>query len=236
MTQTPSQNPSLLWSHSIEAIAFDMDGLMVNTEDLYTIVGQRILQRRGKDFTPELKKEMMGLPAPGAFQVMIDWHRLSDSPAQLQTETEEVFTGLLDSRLEALPGLFELLDWAEQQALPKCVATSSSHQFARKVLSGIEVLDRFQFVITAEDVPHGKPAPDIYLAAAGKLGVEPQNMLVLEDSQHGSTAGVASGACTVAVPGDHSRDHDFSRVCFIAHSLQDPTIFRILDSSNNSNH
>jgi beta-phosphoglucomutase-like phosphatase (HAD superfamily) len=83
-------------------------------------------------------------------------------------------------------------------------------------------------VVTAEDVQHGKPSPDIYLQAAERMGVAPYEMLVLEDSHHGSRAGVASGACTIAVPGEHSQDHDFSGVFLRAQSLADPGILRAL--------
>lgn len=224
MSEEQRHRNSTLWAHPIEAIAFDMDGLMVNTEDLYTIVGDRILQRRGKRFSDELKRKMMGLPGPQAFQIMIEEHQLSDTPDILAAETEEIFPSLLASDLEVLPGLLELLDWIETREIPKCVATSSSHRFAAEVLHHAEIGDRFDFVITAEDVPSGKPSPDIYLAAAERMGTLSERMLVLEDSQHGSTAGVRSGACTVAVPGEHSRDHDFSHVAWVADSLGDEQI------------
>jgi HAD superfamily hydrolase (TIGR01509 family) len=121
-----------------------------------------------------------------------------------------------------------LLDYLDQRQIPSCVATSSSHGFARQVLELVGIRQRFQFVVTAEDVLQGKPFPDIYLEAAHRLNVQPWEMLVLEDSHHGSCAGVAAGACTIAVPGDHSSDHDFSRVHYRANSLADPRIIEIL--------
>ena len=95
---------------------------------------------------------------------------------------------------------------------------------AKRVLEIVNLEHRFDFVVTADDVAQGKPAPDIYLLAAERMGVGPQHMLVLEDSQHGSTAGLASGACTIVVPGPHSHDHDFSGVAHRAVSLADPAI------------
>lgn len=212
------------WQHPIRAVAFDMDGLMVNTEELYTIVGETILQRRGSHFTPELKNRMMGLPGSVAWQVMIDAENLPDSIETLATESDEIFEGLLPTRLEMLPGLEELLELLEQHQIPRCVATSSSHRFAELVLTQIDVLERMAFVVTADDVAHGKPAPDIYLAAANRMSVLPENMLVLEDSHIGTRAGITSGACTIAVPGDHSHSHDFTGVAAIATSLADPLI------------
>lgn len=219
------------WSEPIRGVAFDMDGLMVNTEELYTIVGERILGRRGKTFSHQLKKSMMGLPGNVAWQVMIDSEDLSDSISSLDAEAQDVFAELLPERLEALPGLFDLLDYLDSAGLPRCVATSSSRQFARQVLGQINALDRVDFVVTAEDVRQGKPAPDIYLEAARRLDVRSGCMLVLEDSQTGARAGVAAGACTIAVPGEHSQDHNFEAVYRQARSLADPIIRRTLQAT-----
>lgn len=216
------------WAHAIQAVAFDMDGLMVNTEDLYTDVSERILGRRGRTFSKDLKSSMMGLPPARAFEVMIEWEGLDDSVATLAAETEAEFNAILSTRLELLPGLQELLEELDIRQLPRCVATSSTEMFAEKVLGTAGVRHRVDFVITAEHVDNGKPAPDIYLAAADRMGVEVQQMLVLEDSHHGCCAGIAAGACTIAVPGDHSRDHDFSRAHCVADTLADRRIRKLL--------
>lgn len=216
------------WAHRIRAVAFDMDGLMVNTEDLYTIVGETILARRGRKFTRELKNCMMGLPGAKAWQLMIDHEQLTDSTLALAEESDEVFSSLLTSQLQTLPGLIELLDHLDAQGTRRCVATSSSRKLADQVLRIADVLQRVEFVVTAEDVEHGKPAPDIYREAARRMGVEPHEMMVLEDSHHGSRAGIAAGACTIAVPGEHSRDQDFGGVCAQAASLTDPVIHALL--------
>lgn len=217
-----------VWSKFIRAVAFDMDGLMVNTEELYTQVGETILSRRGRTFTRELKNAIMGLPGPLAYQAIIETENLDTTPEILERESNEIFAELLPHRLRPLAGLLDLLDVLEARNTPMCVATSSSRRFAIDVLSGIDVLNRMQFIVTAEDVQHGKPAPDIYLAAAKQLQVLPDELLVLEDSHHGTRAGIASGACTIAVPGDHSLDHDFAGVFYVASSLADPFILNLL--------
>lgn len=216
------------WAYPIEAIAFDMDGLLVNTEDLYTEVGATLLQRRNRQFSKALKNAMTGLPGPQAFAVMIDWEGLDDTPEILAAESTEVFANLLPDRLRLLPGVIELLDHLDRLNLPRCVATSSSCQFANEVLEAVGVLSRIEFVITAADVAQGKPHPDIYLVAAERLRITPESMLVLEDSHHGTRAGVRSGACTIAVPGPHSEDHDFTGVHLRAQTLADPLIYALL--------
>ncbi len=216
------------WAHPIRAVAFDMDGLLVNTEELYSEVGHTILSRRGRQFTRELKNAMTGLPGPQAFGLMIEREQLTDTAEALSLESAEIFAGLLPRKLKTLAGVERLLDRLDTQQLPRCVATSSSRRFAEEVLGLVNLSSRFHFVITAEDVHHGKPAPDIYHRAAQLMQVAPQNMLVLEDSHHGSRAGVAAGACTIAVPGPHSQDHDFEGVHLRACTLADPLIVQTL--------
>jgi HAD superfamily hydrolase (TIGR01509 family) len=220
--------PVPAWAHSIQAVAFDMDGLLVNTEEVYTQVGEILMKRRGREFTRKLKNDITGLPGPTAFALMIERESLSDSVEQLASESKQIFGEILPSQLRLLTGVLELLDRLDRDGRPKCVATSSTHEFSRIVLGQTGILERFQFVITASDVEHGKPHPDIYQAAAQRMGVEPRQMMVLEDSHHGCRAGITSGACTVAVPGPHSVDHDFRGVHFQAESLLDPRIDRLL--------
>ncbi len=220
------------WAHRLSAVAFDLDGLLVNTEELYTEVGHTLLSRRGKQFTRSLKNAMTGLPGPKAFEVMIETAQLTETAEELSAESAIIFADILPARVRALSGVGELLDFLDHQRFPRCVATSSSRRFALEVLELVGIAARFDFVITAEDVTHGKPAPDIYLSAASRMQVAPANMLVLEDSHHGTRAGIASGACTVAVPGPHSEEHDFSGVYCQASSLADPVVLQLLSRTS----
>lgn len=216
------------WISRIAAVAFDMDGLLVNTEELYSEVGTRLLARRNRTFTSELKDAMTGLPGVEAFKVMIERESLSDSIETLSKESAEIFQEILPQRLKLLPGVESLLEHLEERGINRCVATSSTHRFAERVLSLTNLKSKFSFVITSEDVERGKPHPDIYQGAAKRLQVAEKQMLVLEDSHHGSRAGVTAGACTIAVPGPHSQHHDFSGVHFVANTLNDLRIRDVL--------
>lgn len=212
----------------IRGVAFDLDGLLVNTEELYQHVGGELLRRRGRTFEPELLDRMMGRPQRVSLQIMIDWHGLSDTIETLARETGEIFSGLLDTRLEPMPGAIGLVDQVAQRGLPRGVATSSGPGFAHDVLARVGLRDRFGFVLTSADVTHGKPHPEIYERAAVQLGVAPSEMLVFEDSENGCRAAVAAGAVVVAVPGGHSRRHDFTGARLVAESLADPRIEALL--------
>jgi HAD superfamily hydrolase (TIGR01509 family) len=213
---------------ALRAVVFDLDGLMFNTEDLYDVVAERLLARRGQCLTTALKRAMMGVPNPVALQMMIDAHQLPATVAELEQETEELFAELLATQLVPLPGLETLLAALEAATLPKAIATSSWRAYVRTVLGRFGLEPRFEFVLTSEDVVHGKPHPEIYQQAARRLDLPPSQVMVLEDSENGCRAAVAAGAFTVAVPSPHSHDHDFDGVAFIAAGLTDPRIYQAL--------
>ncbi len=210
------------------AVTFDMDGLMFNTEDVYTLAGSELLARRGRSFTPELKDAMMGLPPRAAFEVMIDWHHLDEAWNVLAAESDEIFLGLLSGRLAIMPGLLELLAALEKAGIPKAIATSSGRRLTEACLAPFQLSSRFCFILTSEDITRGKPDPEIYLLAARRFGVPPAEMLVLEDSQNGCRAAAAAGACTVAVPGEHSARQDFGAANLVIESLADWKLFEVL--------
>jgi HAD superfamily hydrolase (TIGR01509 family) len=208
-------------STKIRAVAFDMDGLLLNTEDLYGEIGVILMGRRGKRYRDEVRKKMIGLPAPQAYGVLIEAESLVETWQELHEETEAIFEEILPSRIATMPGLEEMLHQVESKGLPRCVATSSTTEFAHRALGLVGVLDRFDFVITAGDVARGKPHPDIYEEAARRMGIETTEMLVLEDSPTGTKAGVAAGAYVVSVPNEHTAGGDFGGAKWIANTLRD---------------
>jgi HAD superfamily hydrolase (TIGR01509 family) len=127
-----------------------------------------------------------------------------------------------------MPGLMDLLEALETASVPKGIATSSDRKTVAGMLLRFQLEPRFSFVLTGDCTEQSKPAPDIYLLAAEKHGVRPEEMLVLEDSQIGCQAGVAAGAYTVAVPGGRSHAHDFAGTRLVAKGLADKRIYEAL--------
>ncbi len=213
------------------AVVFDLDGLMFNTEELYQEVGTELLRRRGHVFTQDLLDRMMGRPSHIALQIMIDTHTLKATVQELLAETDEIFPSILRERLAPMPGLVELLAALERHSIPKAIATSSRRTFVEHVLGVFGYQPRFSPILTSEDITHGKPHPEIYLKAAERLGILPGETIVLEDSENGCRAAVAAGTIAVAVPGAHSRRHDFTGATLVADSLADPRLYRLLNLS-----
>jgi HAD superfamily hydrolase (TIGR01509 family) len=228
ITDSTINNQQSTISNPMRAVVFDMDGLMFNTEEVYTAVGTELLRRRGREFTAELKDEMMGLRPQPTFETMIRHCKLSDTWEELAAESNRLFIGLLAERLAPMPGLFELLEALERAGVPKAIGTSSSRELVDACLRPFGLGLRFQFILAAEDIVEGKPQPEIYLMAARRFGVLPGEMAVLEDSRNGCLAAAAAGAFTVAVPAAHSREHDFGVAALVVDSLADPRLYRAL--------
>jgi len=220
VTSTDS-NPA---SPVLRAVVFDLDGLIANTEDLYDHAGETVLGRRGKTYDADLRERVMGRPVVDAIQMMIDCHSLPDSVDGLMAECAEVLGGLIETSLAPMPGVMSFIDDLEAAQMPIAVATSATPEYADNVLSRLNLKHRFRFILTAANIHRGKPDPEIYLLAADRLGIPPEQMMVLEDSANGCRAGVAAGAFTVAVPNRHTATHSFKGVNLRADTLNDPRI------------
>jgi HAD superfamily hydrolase (TIGR01509 family) len=205
-----------------------MDGLMFNTEDVYTVVGTEMLRRRGHEFTQEIKNEMMGLPPQPSFEVMIRHCNLSDTWQELSAETNRLFIQYLHGTLAPMPGLMDLLDALERAGIPKAIGTSSHPDLVNACLTPFNLRPRFQFVLCSVDIVHGKPHPEIYLKAADRFGVAPADMAVLEDSENGCRAAAAAGALAVAVQAEHNVGQSFDMASLVVDSLADPRLYRAL--------
>jgi HAD superfamily hydrolase (TIGR01509 family) len=213
---------------TIKAVVFDFDGLMFNTEEIFNLSGKELLRRRGKEMTPAILSMMMGRRSAEAFPMMIEALGLTEDPAVLRAEERAIFYDMLWTHVAPMPGLFELLAHIESRGLPKGVATSSRRPYIESLLGHFQLMDRFPVTLTAEDVTQGKPHPEIYLTAASRIGVEPGEMLVLEDSEMGTRAAAAAGAVAVSVPHEHSRNHNFSTAYLVAEGLHDPRILQLI--------
>ncbi|GAB5442900.1 MAG: HAD-IA family hydrolase [Fuerstiella sp.] len=215
----------------VEAVVFDLDGLMLNTEDVFHLSGCEMLARRGLEMTEEIHRSMLGRRPNEAFQAMKDLTGIADSIDDLKTETRTLFSEIAATSLELMPGLTDLLKLIESLKLPRAVATSSPRDYVLDLLGRFDLLKHFPLMLTAEDVRLGKPDPEIYLTAAEQLGVAPERMLVLEDSETGTRAAAAAGAITVSVPNRHTADGDFSMATRRVSSLADPELLRLFDEA-----
>lgn len=186
-------------------VIFDMDGLLINTEDLYTLALNKFCAKFGKEFTIDLKMKMMGRKTEESAKVLIDALQL---PCTADEYKRELRAYQRESFVEAklLPGADKLVRHLHAKGIPIAIATGSDKEsYDIKVSRHQEFMSLFNHVVlsgTHPEVKNGKPAPDVFLVAAKefKVAPNPKSCLVFEDAPLGLEASVAAGMRCVLVP------------------------------------
>ncbi len=209
------------------AVVFDNDGLLLDTESVWTRAEQDLFQRRGLDFTPADKRELVGTSAEIAGGILE--RRLGEPgrAGELIEELNELVVVELEHGVEAMLGARELLEALKRRGTPIGLVSNSPLVFVQRSLEIVGFQQSFDVVISAHEVAAPKPAPDPYLAACRRLGVEPGPAVVaLEDSPTGVAAARAAGLTVIGVPSIEGIE--LLEAHAIAESLLDDVIARHL--------
>jgi HAD superfamily hydrolase (TIGR01509 family) len=210
-------------------VVFDLDGLLLDTEPIFEEVAQRLLARRGKQSDLRVLELMMGTPARQALKLFREHHELSETVEELSTECSTLFYEVLGAdKARIMPGAVELLDRLEERQIPQAIATSSSSVYVERILGPLGLLQRFGFILSCDDVIHGKPHPEVYEKAAARFGHAPAEMIVLEDSPAGLQAAKSAGARCVIVPHRRVPLDQVARADAVVASLAAPEFLRLM--------
>ena len=206
----------------VEAVIFDMDGLLLDTESVYRAAMVASAVAMGYDFPDDFCKSMVGT-AEAEIHFMLQQRFGADFPiAGLFKACELEMGRRLEAGVPVKAGAAELIEELAARKLPMAVATSTVRRIAEHHLKRAGLLDHFAAVCTREDVTRGKPHPDLFLAAAGKLGARVERCLVLEDSYPGVRAAHASGAMAIMVPDMLPATDELRALCIaVASDLHD---------------
>jgi HAD superfamily hydrolase (TIGR01509 family) len=180
------------------AVLFDNDGLLLDTEVLWTRAEVTLFERYGRTFTIEHKRELIGTSGPYSEAKVADWLGQPGRGAELMDELHDMVMEEVLRGVEPMPGAVELLDALD--GVPVGVASNSPRSFVERTLEISGLRERFACVLSAQDVARPKPAPDLYVELARALGADPADCVALEDSATGVAAARAAGTFVIGVP------------------------------------
>ena len=185
---------------TVKAVVFDMDGLLVDSEVVYTEALTAQALAMGHVLPFDVVKQMIGHTWAGSAHVLTAHFGPGFDTDLMRTGSVERFYELAQAEIALKAGVVELLDHLDLAGLPRAVCTSSRRVDVEHHLSAHGLMERFHAILAQGDYPRPKPNPDPYLKAAEALGVDPQDCLALEDSHNGVRAASAAGMMTSMVP------------------------------------
>jgi HAD superfamily hydrolase (TIGR01509 family) len=186
----------------IDAVVFDMDGVIVDSEQVWDEVRERYTRESGGTYTDSATRDMMGMSS-------LEWSRYMAEVLGVPGTPEEINAAVVERMLERygenpplIPGAVEAVRRCAER-WPLAVASSSNPELIDVVLDAAGLRDLIRVAVSSQEVARGKPAPDVYLEAARRRGVDPQRCVAVEDSQNGIRSAKSAGMRVIAVPNPH---------------------------------
>ncbi len=209
-------------TRKFDAGCFDMDGTLDDSEPIHCLAYRKVLERFGKTLSDEdYNRRFTGSTDNFIATSLIEQHKLPVSVDAFLQEKEALFIELIDGHAVALPGVIKTLDALSAQGIKLAVASSASLQAIETVLAALKIRHYFAVIASGEEVTNSKPAPDVFLLAAQRLGVSPDRCIAFEDSENGARAAAAAGMYCVAIPCQSTRGQDHSAASLKLTSMEE---------------
>ena len=186
----------------IEAVIFDLDGVLLDSEQVWDEAREQLANERGGRWHENAQRDMMGMSSLEWSRYMHETIGLPEPPEEISREVVERLAKLYRQHLPVLPGAREAVERLATR-WPLGLASSSNRELIDLVLELMGVAHLFRATVSSEEVARGKPAPDVYLEAARRLGVGPTHAAAIEDSENGIRAAKAAGMRVLAIPNEH---------------------------------
>lgn len=213
-------------SEKIKAVIFDMDGLIVDSESIESKALEKLLteyKKKPKYYTNGLI-HIIGESGDASYQRFKDTYQLEDTIEVLRKKKRAIFKKLLKKKITPLPGFLPLITSLKKQEMQTALASNRFIEHIHLIVENIAAKHLFDVIVGPSETKKHKPHPDIFLQTAKKLGVNPNQCLVFEDSEIGVVAARAAGMKVIAVPHKYTKAHDFSKADKVVTSLKSVTI------------
>ncbi|MCC7371128.1 MAG: HAD family phosphatase [Chloroflexi bacterium] len=182
-----------------DAVIFDMDGVLLDSEPIYLAATNGVLAREGKYLSPEENARYIGVRFPDMLAEIIPAMGLAHDAAYYIAETRQQVLIEFGKPLTPPAGARELIERLVDHGVPRAVGSSSGHGWVEQILTNLGVRQYFDVIVGGDDVQHGKPEPDIFLRCAELLGVQPERCAVIEDSANGVLAARRAGMTAIGL-------------------------------------
>jgi HAD superfamily hydrolase (TIGR01509 family) len=208
-------------SDGIQAVIFDLDGLLIDSEPLQIMAWREYLSGLGATLTPEVLSEMYGLRLSDASEVVVRLLELDVTPEEVARDRDGRFLDMVPGNIEPRPGAREIVQELARRGVPIALATSGHRFYVDLAIESAAIPRIFTVEVTGEMVQRGKPDPETFVTAAELMGIEPSACLVLEDSPNGVRAAKRAGMHCIAIPNDDTSGLDVSMADVVMKSLDD---------------
>ncbi len=189
------------------AAIFDWDGVVIDSSRQHELSWERLARETGRSLPADHFKRGFGMKNETIIPELLGWTRDEAEVRRLSLRKEELYRQIMrEEGITALPGVREFLGALRRAGVPRVIGSSTHRLNIECVLDLLGMNGLFDFIVSAEDVSRGKPAPDVFLCAAEKIGVAPARCVVFEDAPVGIAAARAAGMKVVGVAGTHPRD------------------------------
>jgi len=183
----------------IEAVVFDLDGLLLDSEEVWDAVREDYVRERGGRYDAEVQRALMGMSSVEWSRYLHEHAGVSDEPDEIDAEVVRRMLAAYREHLPLVPGAVESVGRLAAR-YPLGLASSSNRPLIAEVLDLSGLAPYFRATVSSEEVAHGKPAPDVYLEAARRLGAAPERCAAIEDSHAGIRSAHAAGMRVIAIP------------------------------------